>query len=152
MKFYHFILFILLGGIFNHSSFGKEASEFIWYDGETPRQIYLKPNLLIEFGNQEKKINKNQLQLIKDFKGVRLWKVTASNIHSFWKNKQSGSTSSEVFTDNLEGGALRALPGGIFIYFDLSMNEEKVRAWLKEKNLVAENGKSSKLFEIIPLT
>ena len=119
------VLLIFLG------LFGLAANPvpFTWLDGDRQQVIYLNPSLVAELkSSTNSKLDKNPRIL-----HVRDTKIKNS-IPKDGIPKQNKETYSEVFEENV-GGRKMALPGDIFVEFDSTFTEDKVKQWAFLQNL-----------------
>lgn len=133
----HFILILIF--VLN----SLVAQEFIYYDGNQEKKLYLKNDYVIDFSEQNtfsKHIN-NKGTLIKQNGIAKIYQIKDKTLLSdikkgtYTKNIGTSYKVSEVFTSQPEGGSMIALPGRIIISFKDSITEQQIQNFLKSRNL-----------------
>lgn len=115
---------------------------YVWYDGDTPRRVWLDPNLVAEFGSGKESAVRETMPKAREVpssqRGVRLWQVPeqAAQAARSVRSKQPQAEVSPVLRDAPGSNApMRALPGNVTVYLDPTWSEEQARAWLANRDL-----------------
>ncbi len=114
--------------------FGQES---ISYQVKGEKWVYYyQKNILAQFPS---------LQQSEKNIGVELKKISAKDFQKILLKKNIASNSSPVFSDNAEGGVLRALSGGVVVFFKKELGESELQHWLEKNNLQLEKRLSTPL-------
>ncbi|MCG7868604.1 MAG: hypothetical protein JAY74_19820 [Candidatus Thiodiazotropha taylori] len=123
--------------------------QYVWYDGNEPRTVWLNPSLLAEFESSEatatimrQRYNGQDVAAFPAQGSVRFWRLESGNslnVTQQAKSEQYAGRLSPVFHDSpTEGGPLRALPGGLIVTLDPSWEKPQIDNWLIRKGLEVE--------------
>ncbi|EHQ07891.1 S8 family serine peptidase [Leptonema illini] len=118
-----------------------EALPYVYYDGDTQRTIYLRPDLLAEFGDS-KAVTKADPSAspLKNQGMAVIYRVSDSGVKTkirqgTFSRSINGAVVSEVFSSSPGGGALSALPGNIIIQFKDDQTRTQINAFLQARSL-----------------
>ncbi len=124
---------------------------YTWFDGERKHKVWLNPNEIAEFSNDERpqdlRVNRRSLTremiLLKKQGNLRIWQVqkkesgVSSNAQLRAVQQQGSATHySPIFHATAASHSARmALPGNIIIAFSENWNLQQADQWLEEKGL-----------------
>jgi hypothetical protein len=119
---------------------------YVWYDGDTPRRVWLDPEVIAEFGPPERPASRSAVrsavpqahELPSNQAGVRLWRVPdqASETARSLRAAQPQAEVSPVLRDApTEDAPMRALPGNVVVHLDPSWSQQQARDWLRNEGL-----------------
>lgn len=91
------------------------AQQLYWYDGTVRRPLWAEPGVVADFSGDTRE--KSQV------------------IRSSALSKADATRSSPVFRDQAQGGASRALPGGVLVRFKPASTEADIAALLARHDL-----------------
>lgn len=101
---------------------------YTWMDRDRQQVIYLNPNLIAELPSSLVRKDKNP-RIIANLDSKLKAAITKGALP-----KSHANNYSEVFEET-SGGRKMTLPGDIFVEFDLSWSESKVKEWAILQNL-----------------
>ncbi|MCS7205907.1 MAG: hypothetical protein NZ853_09425 [Leptospiraceae bacterium] len=126
----------------NPSKVKEERSqrEFIYYDGNTPKRVFLQEDLIAEIeGSNYASRFRASIKEEKNYGKIKIYKIKnpkiQQNIRSggYTKSLSKQYKLSEVFRG--EGGSLMFLPGGVIVRFKEGIDESTIQEFFKNKNL-----------------
>lgn len=120
-----FFVFLTISGLFILSA---NPISFTWVDGDRQQVIYLNPNLIAELPTHFVSKDKNP-RIISNSDSKLKAAIAKGSLP-----KSHANSYSEVFEET-EGGRKMTLPGDIFVEFDPSWSESKVKEWASIQNL-----------------
>ena len=118
------ILFFISFGIFSQE-------EYIYYDGNEPRTIYL----LTEYGAMVNTGNTNLRSALKDIVPVHskgslsIYKITSQGLKSALRNSQEDKNILQVFSENKSLDRYIIPSGNIVVQFELGFQKDEVYKW-----------------------
>lgn len=127
------------------SSDSTHMRSYVWYDGDSPRRVWLDPQVVAVFDSSDddsaqtvRSLAPNAEQLPSSTPGVRLWRLPQDG-GSAVRNLQSlepDARVSPVLRDSPSGvGSMRALPGGVIVFLDSSWTNDQAEEWLRNQDL-----------------
>ncbi|NLO81059.1 MAG: hypothetical protein GX093_12295 [Xanthomonadaceae bacterium] len=117
---------------------------YVWYDGDTPRQAWLDPEVVAIFGDRNDSVDAAvrslapaARQLPSATPGLRLWRLPqAVRAARSLQTLEPDARISPVLRDSPSpDGPMRALPGGVIVHLDPAWSSEEAESWLLSRNL-----------------
>lgn len=135
-----FLIVFLIGAAFCGAS-GQQLKLF-WQSGQKKHCLEIIPDKIIEFSpggtSSFKALNKTiDGHIINSKHGYKIWKITQTGARSAiakgrMPEKYKGHVS-HLFKDRSK--RLRALPGGIIVYFDTTWDRKKINTWAAKRGV-----------------
>ncbi|MDH5656782.1 MAG: hypothetical protein OEZ34_12795 [Spirochaetia bacterium] len=130
----------------SHLINAQPGNEYTWDDGYRTYKVWIQSEYIMEFdsspGNSNIKSKDHGAELVSKKGKIRLWKIKKSELReSLSKGKVPPSLKgkgkfSPVFSDSKDGkGLLRALPGGMIIYFQENWSLDQVNQFAESNGL-----------------
>ncbi len=147
---------IVMAGVGNVAQAGKahnipksnlsQSTAYTWYDGNTPRKVWLNPNLVAEFDPkpgdlaQTKALATTATRVKGKQHAMQLWQLEPDNSGKTVQQRLTqlapGGRVSPVLHDGpSESGRKRALPGNIIVHLDPNWDPQQAQAWFKQHAL-----------------
>jgi len=141
--FYRYYFFVIAGTVlFSGVPLAAQSSTaYTWNDGNRNHTIYIQPDQIADFSGSTTGITKNtaDVQLIRRKGSVRIWKIkNTAMLRSLEKGivpQAYRKFSSPVFSSNPGGGAVRALPGNVFVSFKSDWKRTQIELFSAKNNL-----------------
>ena len=137
--FYKSLVFSFIFFLNTSCTVAQESAQFDqlmhWHDGPKRQDIWMTNSLVADFSNRAGTKAATERTLIKEHKGARIWKL-ASNAST--KSVNNNNNLSPVFRAQPNNGALQALPGGVVVILNPTLEASTVEEWLDENDLTIE--------------
>jgi hypothetical protein len=112
---------------------------FVWQDGATAREVWLRPDLVAEFtttdegGSQSRSLAAFTEEVHRGGGAIihRATSTSADENGPRAARAPSPFGTSEVFQDQERGGRLRALPGNVVVTLDPNWSSDRVDEWVR---------------------